>query len=78
MKSKEEIVTDMCQTYRPDFNLDKDPNGPPWVAGMTMFERRMLRLVMEQIYDEHVGPIYEQYMKLNNETKIRKTRRRTK
>ena len=59
MKSREEVITDMCYTYRHDYGLDKDPNGPPWVAGMTPYERKGLYNTMAQIFDNDIAPVME-------------------
>ena len=42
MKTREEIIMDMCYTYRHDYGLDKDPNDPSWLSGMTPDERKGL------------------------------------
>ena len=39
MTNKEQIITEMCYTYRQDYGLDKDPTDPSWCAGMTTKER---------------------------------------
>jgi len=59
MKSREEVITDMCYTYRHDYGLDKDPNGPPWLAGMTPDERTGLYNTMAQIFDNNIAPVME-------------------
>jgi hypothetical protein len=64
MKTREEIITDMCYTYRHDYGLDKDPNDPPWTAGMTPDERNGLYLTMSQIYEHSIKPFVEQYKDL--------------
>ena len=64
MKSKEEIITDMCYTYRHDYGLDKDPNDPSWVAGMTFDERKGLYNTMKQIYENNIEPMVNQYKDL--------------
>jgi hypothetical protein len=56
MKSREEIITDMCYTYRHDYGLNKDPNDPSWIAGMTEAERKGLWQTMAQIYDNTIAP----------------------
>ena len=61
MKSKEEIITDMCYTYRHDYGLDKDPNSPSWCAGMTPDERRGLYNTMAQIYENNIEPLLNQH-----------------
>ena len=57
MKSKEEIIYDMCMTYRHDFGLRKQPNDPPWTAGMTEEDAKSLYRVMEQIYNNDIEPL---------------------
>jgi hypothetical protein len=64
MKSKEEIITDMCYTYRHDYGLDKSPDDPSWCAGMTLEERKGLYNTMRQIYENNIEPIL---VKLNRE-----------
>ena len=49
----------MCYTYRHDYGLDKDPNGPPWLSGMTPDEREGLYKTMAQIYDNDIVPVME-------------------
>lgn len=49
----------MCYTYRHDYGLDKDPNGPSWLAGMTEAERKGLWQTMAQIYDNDIAPNME-------------------
>ena len=61
MKSKEEIINDMCYTYRHDYGLDKDPNDPPWTAGMTPDERKGLYQTMSQIFEHNIEPLLKQY-----------------
>ena len=56
MKTREQIITDMCYTYRHDYGLNKDPNDPPWISGMTEAERKGLYLTMSQIYDNTIAP----------------------
>jgi hypothetical protein len=59
MKTREEIINDMCYTYRHDYGLDKDPNGPPWLSGMTPEERKGLYNTMAQIFDNSILPVME-------------------
>ena len=35
MKSKEEVIYSMCLTYRPDYEIRKMSDDPPWTLGMT-------------------------------------------
>ena len=65
MKSREQIITDMCYTYRHDYGLDKDPNDPPWIAGMTPEERKGLYTTMSQIYEHNIEPLLNQYKELD-------------
>lgn len=64
--TKNEIITDMCMTYRHDYGLTKRPEDPPWVAGMTDTERLGLYKTMEQLYDHHIAPMQNQLEKLSN------------
>ena len=54
--TREQIITDMCYTYRHDYGLDRNPEDPPWVAGMTPDERKGLYATMAQIYDNNIAP----------------------
>jgi hypothetical protein len=60
MKSKKEIITDMCYTYRSDYGLDKDPNSPSWCAGLTPEERMGLYNTMSNIYENNIEPLLKQ------------------
>ena len=64
MKTKEQIITDMCYTYRHDYGLNKDPNDPSWLAGMTSDERTGLYNTMKQIYENNIEPLMVQYKDL--------------
>ena len=61
MKTKEEIIIDMCYTYRQDYGLDRDPDDPPWIAGMTPKERAGLYNTMTQIYENNIEPLLKLY-----------------
>ena len=54
--TREQIITDMCITYRHDYGLDRLPTDPPWIAGMTAEERKGLWDTMAQIYDNNIAP----------------------
>jgi len=56
IQTKEQIINDMCYTYRHDYGLRKDPNEPPWTAGMTEQDAKMLYKTMEQIYNNNIEP----------------------
>lgn len=64
MKTREQIITDMCYTARHDYGLDKHPDDMPFVAGMTQRERESLYRDMMQLFDNNFGEIYEQYRRL--------------
>ena len=59
MKTREEIITDMCMTYRHDYLLDRLPSDPSWCAGMTPEERKGLWDTMAQIFDNDIQPIMD-------------------
>jgi len=69
MKSKEEIINEMCLSYRHDYGLRKEPGDPSWTAGMTEQDAKMLYITMEQIYDKTVVPMLEHYSKLSSANK---------
>ena len=54
----------MCYTYRHDYGLDRHPDDPPWVAGMTEKERKGLWQTMAQIFDNDIAP----FMEIKNDT----------
>jgi len=60
MKSKEEIITEMCYAYRQDYDLNKDPDSPSWCAGMTPEERIGLYNTMSNIYENNIEPLIKQ------------------
>jgi hypothetical protein len=61
--TREEIITNMCFTYRHDYGLVKhpDPGGYtfPGEAGMTEMERKGLYMSMAQIFDNDIAPYME-------------------
>jgi predicted ATPase len=57
MYSKEEIIHDMCMTYRHDYRLRKKPTDPPWTSGMTEEDAKNLYKVMEQIFNNNIEPM---------------------
>ena len=63
MKTRDEIITDMCYTYRHDYGLKRSDDDPPWVAGMTDSERDGLWRTMAQIFDNDIAP----YMEIKND-----------
>ena len=69
MKSKEQIIHDMCMTYRHDYGLRKTDNDPTWTSGMTEQDAKMLYKTMEQIYNNDIEPIIEHYKGKENALK---------
>ena len=65
MKTREEIITSMCYTYRHDYGLTRSDDDAPWVAGMTDFERKGLWQTMAQIFDNDIAP-YMKWREDNN------------
>lgn len=59
MKTREEIITNMCFTWRHDFGLHKDPDDSKCAAGMTQEERENLWLTMAQIFENDIAPYME-------------------
>ena len=72
MKDKEQIIHDMCMTYRHDYGLRKKDNEPNWTAGMTEQDAKMLYKTMEQIYNNNVEPIIDHYKEKENALKTNK------
>ena len=69
MKTKEQIITDMCCTFRHDYGLRKEEGDKSWSSGMTEQEAIMLYKQMEQIYNNDIEPILEYYKGKENATK---------
>jgi hypothetical protein len=61
VKTKEQVIYDMCMTFRHDYGLRKLPSDPAWVAGMTEQDAKMLYNSMEQVYTNNVEPILKYY-----------------
>jgi len=63
MKTREQIITSMCYTYRHDYGIVKqeDPGGYnfPSLSGMTEVERKSLWNTMAQIFDNDIMPNME-------------------
>jgi hypothetical protein len=67
MKSRDEIITSMCYTWRHDYGIVKDPeykNHQNDVidsisAGMYRWEREQLWKQMAQIFDNDIAPHME-------------------
>jgi hypothetical protein len=59
--NKEQIIYDMCVSYRHDYGLRKEPNEPSWTAGMTEEDAKMLYKTMEQIYNHNIEPLLKEF-----------------
>jgi hypothetical protein len=62
MKTREQIITDMCYTWRHDYGLDRqEHDGPGGLisCGLTTQEREQLWRQMAQIYDRCIAPAME-------------------
>lgn len=63
MKTREELITGMCYTYRHDYGLDRTTRD--FISsGMTNDERRHLWAVMAQMFDNNIAPELEDYRRL--------------
>ncbi len=71
-KNREQIIHEMCLTYRHDYGLDKDPTDPPWCAGMTPDERAGLYRTMSQIFDSNIAPMLPKPRKKNDRVSKRR------
>jgi hypothetical protein len=63
MKTREDIITSMCYTWRHDYGFTKDPGAHKLSAGMTREEQQFLWRQMAQIFDNDIAP----HMELKNE-----------
>jgi hypothetical protein len=62
MKSREQIITSMCMTWRHDYNLDKNEHDGPggYISmGFTDEERKTLWNQMAQLFDNDIAPHME-------------------
>lgn len=61
MKTREEIITSMCYTFRPDYGITRPDNQNNWfgASGMNDAERRALWDQMAQIFDNDIAPYVE-------------------
>jgi len=57
MKTREQIITDMCYTWRHDYGLVKESLEVDSISsGMTTSEREMLWHAMAQLFDNCIAP----------------------
>jgi len=62
MKTREEIVTAMCYTWRHDYGLDRNEHDGPGglvSVGLTDADRKLLLSQMAQIFDNDIAPHME-------------------
>ena len=63
MKTREQIITSMCYTWRHDYGLHKEPDPGgytfPGITGMTQAERDSLWHQMAQLFDNDISPHME-------------------
>jgi hypothetical protein len=55
---RENIITNMCYTYRHDYGIIKSETGS-FFSGMTIEERTYLWNTMAQIFDNDIAPHME-------------------
>lgn len=59
MKTREDIITSMCYTWRHDYGLVKDTKSSPLDSGMTQSQRELLWRQMSQLFDNDIVPYME-------------------
>ena len=60
MKTREEIITSMCYTWRHDYGLKKESLEVDAISsGMTDREREHLYRAMSQLFDNDIAPYME-------------------
>ena len=67
MRSREQVITNMCYTWRHDYGLIKDPEYKHHASdfidsissGMYQWEREQLWKQMAQIFDNDIAPYME-------------------
>lgn len=57
-KTREEVITSMCYTFRHDFGINK-LEGDLISSGMTDTDRQALWLDMAQLFDHDIAPYME-------------------
>ena len=58
MRTREQIITSMCYTFRHDYGIDRPLHQNNWfgASGMTEDERKFLWSQMAQIFDNDIAP----------------------
>lgn len=59
MKTREQIITSMCFTYKHDFGLKKSADGGLLSSGVSEEEREHIWNLMSQIFDNDIAPHME-------------------
>lgn len=72
MKTREEIINNMCMTFRHDYGLviSEDDRMYTLNSGMTEREREALFNTMAQIFDNDIAPLVDSAMKYEAGTHI--------
>ncbi len=67
MKTREEIINNMCMTFRHDYGLEisEDDRMYTLMSVMTKREREELYNTMAQIFDNDIAPLLEDYRRVN-------------
>ena len=60
MKNREEVIHSLCVWHRDDYLIRKEITDPPWTAGMTEGDAKMLYKTMELIYNQYFEPIVKE------------------
>ena len=56
MKTRDQIITEMCMIYRPDYDTVLGVEDNDFGVGVTPWEREKIRQLMAQIYDQVIVP----------------------
>lgn len=62
IKTREQIITDMCYTWRHDYGLEhREHDGPGGLitVGLTDAQRQQLWQQMAQVYDHCIAPVMQ-------------------
>lgn len=72
MKTREEIINNMCLTFRHDYGLriSEDDRMYSLMSGMTEREAQELYNAMAQIFDNDIAPLIDSAMKYEAGTHI--------
>lgn len=72
MKTREEIINNMCMTFRHDYGLEisEDDRMYTLMSGMTKREREGLYNTMAQVFDNDIAPLIDSASKYEAGTHI--------